>query len=131
MRVAVVFDTPYSDWTPERHAEELVREWANRKQVEPEMEYQVAKALQNNGHDVILLGVYDDLRDMSARLAEWKPDLVFNATEAFRDNAELDYLIPAVLRPVRTNPATLQRHPLHLHLPQSRHLPGHRQPDWF
>jgi len=97
MRVAVVFDTPYSDWTPERHAEELAREWANRKQVEPEMEYQVAKALQNNGHEVMLIGVYDDLRDMSARLAEWKPDLVFNATEAFRDNAELDYLIPALL----------------------------------
>jgi D-alanine-D-alanine ligase len=97
MRIAVVFDTPYPDWTPERHAARAAEEYANRKQVEPEMEYQVARALQKNGHEVLLIGVHDDLRDMSARLAEWKPELVVNATEAFNDNSELDYLIPALL----------------------------------
>jgi D-alanine-D-alanine ligase len=34
---------------------------------------------------------------MSSRLADWKPALVFNATEAFLANSELDYLIPALL----------------------------------
>lgn len=97
MRIAVVFDTPYADWTPERHAEQLAKEVANKKQVEPEMEYQVASALQKRGHDVLLLGVHDDVRDMSQRLAEYKPDLVFNATEAFNQNAELDYLVPSLL----------------------------------
>jgi D-alanine-D-alanine ligase len=97
VRIAVVFDTPYADWTPEQHAARMAEEIKNRKATEPEMEYQVARALQRNGHDVLLLGVYDDLRDMSARLADYKPDLVFNATEAFAENSELDYLIPALL----------------------------------
>ncbi len=97
MRIAVVFDTPHVDWTPDRHAAEMVAEIANQRNVEPEMEYQVAQALQKNGHDVLMLGVHDDLRDMSARLADWKPALVFNATEAFLANSELDYLIPALL----------------------------------
>lgn len=97
MRIAVAFDTPHTDWPPERHAAQMAEELKNQRRIEPEMEYQVARALQNNGHDLLLLGVHDDLRDMSARLAAWKPDLVFNATEAFLANSELDYLIPALL----------------------------------
>jgi len=97
MRIAVVFDTLAADWTPERHLAEMKKQVANRRNVEPDMEYQVARALQRNGHDVLLLGVHDDLRDMSARLADWKPDLVFNATEAFLKVSELDYLVPALL----------------------------------
>jgi D-alanine-D-alanine ligase len=97
MRIAVTFDTPHVDWTPERHAAAMAAEVANQKHAEPEMEYQIAHALEKNGHDVLLLGVHDDLRDMSARLADWKPELVFNATEAFLANSELDYLIPALL----------------------------------
>ena len=61
------------------------------------MEYQVANALAKNGHEVLLFGIHDDLHDMSARLGEWKPDLVFNATEAFLENSNLDYLVPALL----------------------------------
>jgi D-alanine-D-alanine ligase len=96
MRIAVVFDSPY-DWTPEQHAEAMAKEIKNRRNVEPEMEYQVAHALMKNGHEVLLIGIHDDLRDMSTRLGEWKPDLVFNATEAFQDNSNLDYLVPALL----------------------------------
>ena len=97
MRVAVVFDTPYEGWTPDQHAVQMAKDLANWKKAEPDMEYQVAQALQKNGHDVLLIGIHDDLRDMSARLADWKPDLVFNATEAFLDNIALDYLVPALL----------------------------------
>src|SRR4051794_12311458 len=97
MRIAVVFDTPNSDWNPDRHAAHMATQLANQKNVEPDMAYQVAEALQKNGHDVLLLGVHDDLRDMSARLADWKATLVFNATEAFLANSELDYLVPALL----------------------------------
>jgi D-alanine-D-alanine ligase len=97
MRIAVVFDTPHEGWTPERHAEEMAKEIANAKKVEPEMEYQVARALENNGHTVLLVGVKDDVRDLSTVLSLWKPDLVFNATEAFQDDATLDYLVPAFL----------------------------------
>jgi len=96
MRIAVVFDSPY-DWAPERHAEEMAKEIRNRRNVEPEMEYQVANALRKNGHEVVLIGIHDDLRAMSTRLGEFKPDLVFNATEAFLDNSNLDFLVPALL----------------------------------
>jgi D-alanine-D-alanine ligase len=96
MRIAVVFDSPF-DWPPERHAAEMKKQIANRGKVEPEMEYQVAKALLKNGHEVLTIGIKDDLRDMSTRLGEWKPDLVFNACEAFLDNSNLDYLVPALL----------------------------------
>jgi D-alanine-D-alanine ligase len=97
MRIAVVFDTPYADWSPEQQAAQMAREHALGNDAEPDMEYQVAQALIENGHDVLLLGIHDDVRDATTRLAEWRPDLVFNATESFYENAELDYLIPAML----------------------------------
>jgi len=75
----------------------MAKEIKNRRNVEPEMEYQVANALIKNGHEVVLIGIRDDLRDMSTRLGELKPDVVFNATEAFLDNSNLDYLVPALL----------------------------------
>ncbi|MBK9031212.1 MAG: ATP-grasp domain-containing protein [Myxococcales bacterium] len=97
MRIAIVFDTPYVDWTPEDHAAQMARELAHPDEAEAEMEYQVAEALVANGHEVLLLGVHDDLRDMRQRLADWEPELVFNATEAYLTNTDLDYLIPAML----------------------------------
>ncbi len=97
MRIALVFDTPYPDWSPEQHAGQMAHELAQGPEAEAEMEYQVAEALLANGHEVLLIGVHEDLRDVSARLADWKPALVFNATEAYLHNAELDYLVPAML----------------------------------
>lgn len=96
MRIVVVFDSSF-DWSPDQHAAEMAKEIANRRNVEPEMHYQVANALRKNGHDVLLFGIKDDPHAMSTQLAEWKPDLVFNATEAFLDNSNLDYLVPALL----------------------------------
>lgn len=100
MRIAVVFDTPYKDWSPAQQAEQMRAAHAAAARDpddEPDMEYQVAQALIDRGHEVLLLGVRDDVHAASAHLAEWRPDLVFNATEAFGDNPELDYLIPAML----------------------------------
>ncbi len=44
---------------------------------------QVAAALADIGHDPVLLGIYDDLRELIDRLEEQKPDLVFNLCESF------------------------------------------------
>ena len=96
MKIAVVFDSSF-DWTPAQHAEQMAKEIANRTKAEPEMHYQIAKSLQKNGHEVLLFGITDDPHAMSTLLGEWKPDLVFNATEAFLDNSNLDYLVPALL----------------------------------
>ena len=97
MRVAVVFDTPYSGWDHAQHQAQMEREVAAWKVDEPEMEYQIAHALKERGHEVRLLGVCDDLQYLTRCLAEWKPDLVFNGAEAFRGNEALEYLLPGLL----------------------------------
>jgi D-alanine-D-alanine ligase len=44
---------------------------------------QVAAALKENGHEVDILAVHDDLRALVDGLSERKPDLVFNLMETF------------------------------------------------
>ena len=64
---------------------------------EPEMEYQIAHALRECGHEVRLHGVRDDLEYLLKDLSEWKPDLVFNGAEAYRGDESLEYLLPGLL----------------------------------
>jgi D-alanine-D-alanine ligase-like ATP-grasp enzyme len=97
MRVAVVFDTPYSGWDHSQHEAQMEQEVAAWKVDEPEMEYQIAHALQERGHEVRLLGVGDDLQYFVTCLNDWRPDLVFNGAEAFRGNEALEYLLPGLL----------------------------------
>src|SRR4051795_8283057 len=97
MRVAVVFDTPYAGWEHADHERQMLREVEDWEADEPEMEYQIAHALSERGHEVRLLGVRDDLQYLVGCLADWRPDLVFNGAEAFRGNAALEYLLPALL----------------------------------
>jgi D-alanine-D-alanine ligase len=97
MRVAVVFDTPYSGWDHPEHEIQMQREIAAWKVDEPEMEYQIAHALRERGHEVRLLGVRDDLQYLIRSLEEWSPDLVFNGAEAFQENEALEYLLPGLL----------------------------------
>jgi D-alanine-D-alanine ligase len=97
MRLAVVFDTPYSGWDHPDHERQMQREVGAWKSDEHEMESQIAHALRERGHEVRLLGVCDDLQYLVHRLREWQPDLVFNGAEAFRGNESLEYLLPGVL----------------------------------
>jgi D-alanine-D-alanine ligase len=64
---------------------------------EPDMEYQVGHALEQNGHEILLVGVHKDPREILDRCAEWKPDLVMNCAESFKGEARLDHLFPALL----------------------------------
>jgi D-alanine-D-alanine ligase len=97
MRVTVIFDTPYAGWDHSDHQRQMEREVAAWHADEPEMEYQIADALRQRGHEVSLLGVGDDLQYLTRCLAEWKPDLVFNGAEAFRGKESLEYLLPGLL----------------------------------
>ena len=97
MRVAIVFDTPYSGWDHADHERQMEREVAAWKADEPEMEYQIANALREGGHEIRLLGVKDDLQYLVGCLREWGPDLVFNGAEAFRGDEALEYLLPGLL----------------------------------
>ncbi len=97
MRVAVVFDTPYADYSHEDHLvrlEEEVLDWSN---TEPEQEYQVASALMKSGHDVLLVGIHDDADYLLSELGMAPVDIVFNVSESFSNNDRLDYLVPALL----------------------------------
>ena len=97
MRIAVVFDTPYAGWDHPDHESQMEKDIGAWKTDEPDMEYQIAHALRERGHEVRLIGVRDDLGYMVRSLAEWKPDLVFNGAEAFRSNEALEYLLPGLL----------------------------------
>lgn len=95
MKIAVVFDTPWANWGPGDHERQMQKEVAAWDRDEPEMEYQVAHALQEHGHTVRLLGAKDDLSGLMGQLEEFHPDLIFNAAESFRGDANLDYLYAA------------------------------------
>lgn len=91
MKVAVVFDSPHPDWTDA----EYKREVAEGK-VE-EAEYDVARALMSKGHDVLMVGIHQDLGTLLAQLAAFQPKLVFNGCEAFQGHARYEYAVAAVL----------------------------------
>lgn len=97
MRVVVTFDTLYDGWEHPDHERQMATEVAAWKHDEPEMEYQIADALRVRGHEVILVGVRNDLQYLVRCLDKIRPDLVFNAVEAFHGNAGLEYMVPGIL----------------------------------
>lgn len=97
MHVAVVFDTPYPKYTVEDHLARMEEELNPEREEEAETEYQVAGALRDKGHEISLVGVHDDPAYALEALREKKVDMVFNASEGFRQRDGLDYLIPALL----------------------------------
>jgi D-alanine-D-alanine ligase len=91
VKIAVVFDTPHPDWDDADYRKEMAE-----GKVE-EAEYDVAQALIQNDHEVLLVGIKDDVRPMIDRLAAFAPALVFNCCESFRGSAQLEYGVAAVL----------------------------------
>jgi len=91
VKIAVVFDALHPEWGDAEYKREL----ADTK-IE-EAEYDVARALLANGHDVVMVGIGTELGPLIAKLAEFGPKLVFNGCEAFRGNARHEYAIAAVL----------------------------------
>ena len=90
MKIAVVFDALHPEWVDADYKREI------DAKVE-EAEYDVARALLANGHDVLMLGIGSELGPLLDRLAQFGPKLVFNGCEAFRGNARHEYAIAAVL----------------------------------
>ena len=97
MRIAVIFDTPYTGWDHPDHERQMEKDVAAWHTDEPDMEYQIAHALRELGHEIHLLGIRDDLHYLVRSLGDWKPDLVFNGAEAFRGDEALEYLLPGLL----------------------------------
>ncbi|MDH3498290.1 MAG: ATP-grasp domain-containing protein [Gemmatimonadota bacterium] len=97
MRISIVFDTPWADWGPDDHRRQMERELAGKEAHEPEMEYQVAGALLENGHDVQLVGIHADPRVLPDHCEAWKPDVVVNCAESFLGDGALDHVCATLL----------------------------------
>jgi len=89
VKIGVVFDALHPEWADADYKREI------DAKVE-EAEYDVARALAN-GHDVLMVGIGNELGPLLDKLAEFGPKLVFNGCEAFRGNARHEYGIAAVL----------------------------------
>lgn len=64
-------------------------------------EYDVIKQLKSNGHEVIVIGLYDDISPLLTAIKEKKPDLVFNLLEEFNGDSQMDYHIVALLEALK------------------------------
>ncbi len=60
-------------------------------------EYDVKRTLLGLGHEVQVVGVYDDLAPIRKVIEEWKPHIVFNLLEDFAGNSALDYYVVTYL----------------------------------
>jgi D-alanine-D-alanine ligase len=60
-------------------------------------EHDVKQALLKLGHDVQIVGVYDDLTPIRKTIEEWKPHVAFNLLEDFAGNSAFDYYVVSYL----------------------------------
>ncbi len=65
------------------------------------MEYDVCSTLQQLGHDVLKLGVRDELRPIRLALDAFEPHITFNLLEEFRGEAVYDWSVVAYLELLR------------------------------
>ena len=65
------------------------------------MEFDVIETLREIGHEVLPLGVQDDLGAIRTTLEEWKPTIVFNLLESFDDVTTFDMNVVSFLELLR------------------------------
>ncbi len=70
-------------------SDEEIQEW--------KMEYDVVTTLRNIGHDVVPLGISDDLGVLRKTITEFKPDVAFNLLEEFNGVGVYDQHIVSYL----------------------------------
>jgi len=90
VKIAVIFDSLHPEWEDAAFKREV-------EEKAEEAEYDVARALMAGGHDVLMIGIGDDVAPLLAKLADFQPKLVFNGCEGFRKNARHEYAIAALL----------------------------------
>ena len=65
-------------------------------------EYDVKMALLRLGHEVRIIGVYDELVEIRRNIEQWKPQIVFNLLEDFAGNSAFDYYVVSYLELLKT-----------------------------
>lgn len=84
LRVLFAFDMPY----PVERAKDYTEDLKDRTNFATEADVQ--GALLDNGYEVRMLGLFKDLQPLLEELKEFKPDVVFNTVDTFRDVTGLD-----------------------------------------
>jgi D-alanine-D-alanine ligase len=69
--------------------------------VQWKMEFDVSQTLRNMGHDVLRLGVDDDLAPLRRAVTEWQPHIVFNLLESFHNVSTFDQHVASFLELLR------------------------------
>jgi D-alanine-D-alanine ligase len=71
--------------------------------VNPEwrMEWDVVTTLRRRGHDLLVIGVHDDLTPVRQAIDDFKPSIVFNLMEAFADIGVFDQNVVSYLELLR------------------------------
>jgi len=95
LRVLQVFDMPYAVARGHDYAEEF----ADREHYDTEAD--VHRALLDNGYEVRLLGLYNDVRLLLDEVREFKPDVIFNLMETFHQVTHWDKNITALIEMLR------------------------------
>ncbi len=70
-------------------------------EAEWKMEYDVIETLRENGHEVRVVGIHDDLRNVRSNVEEFKPHIVFNLMEAFAGVTTFDQNVVSYLELLR------------------------------
>jgi D-alanine-D-alanine ligase len=85
------------------HKDLVPKEDVPLEEVNPEwrMEWDVVSALRKRGHEVLVIGVHDDLTPIRQAIDAFKPTIVFNMMEAFADIGVFDQNIVSYLELLR------------------------------
>jgi len=85
------------------HKDLMPKEDAAPTEVNPEwrMEWDVVTTLRTRGHEVLVIGVHDDLTPIRQSIESFKPTIVFNMMEAFADIGVFDQNIVSYLELLR------------------------------
>ena len=89
LKIIVLFDYPM-DPPEKNHGDHIVSaDWRPNKNV--------IDALQRLGHDVLPVGIYNQIRPLVAKIKRFQPDLVFNLVECFNNDRKYDSSVAGLL----------------------------------
>jgi D-alanine-D-alanine ligase len=85
------------------HKELVPKEQVSAAEVNPEwrMEWDVVTTLRKRGHELLVIGVHDDLTPIRPAIEEFHPTIVFNLMEAFADIGAFDQNVVSYLELLR------------------------------
>jgi D-alanine-D-alanine ligase len=91
MKVLLLFDVPEAFAS----GHDYKAEFADRENYATEGD--VHRALLEDGHEVRLLGLYDDVQPLLDEVKRHRPDVIFNLVELFHDTTHWDKNIVALI----------------------------------